>query len=1101
MEERMCQKQVSTIQHSQQQTDIVQTANCHRCKMCSSFSSSSSSSSISSSSSNISSLSGHDTHKQLPRQSSDKKSSGSCFIQQHLQSMFSLLRREETLKMAVRLESTYSGRTRYLVVVSRPGRNLTEECCLLGIDCNKSTTVGLVLKVLADTAITLDGDGGFSVSVCGRQHIFKPVSVQAMWSALQTLYKVSTKAREGNYFEGGNTHDWVTYYEKRIESDRSCINEWHTMNDIESRRPPSPDSLRSKPRERLETERVIRSTLKEIMMSVDLDEVTSKYIRSRLEEQLDMDLREFKSFIDQEMLVILGQMDEATEIFPHVYLGSEWNASNLEELNKNRICYILNVTREIDNFFPGTFDYLNIRVYDDDNTDLLKHWDNTFKYISKVKKENSKVLVHCKMGISRSASVVIAYAMKAYNWDFKKAFEFVRKKRSCIKPNQNFISQLETYQGMLDAMKNKEKLQRSKSETNLKSTFTKSRFHAYNKKKREQNSNDLDERVDKSEKVTVNRTENEYSMLRVYSGTELARLSLRPKSWSPDNLIASEIFSSTGTMSQSLEHLNTANGKLSADSHSSSVSSLSTSPPRIPPAPPLPPIDSRYNLNVRMPCENGLAYSVSQNKIVQLYSAQNQESYNIVARLESITSSQTLTSNRTYHQSEYGYSDAEKSAAAAASASSATTTNTTQITDPQPPLPPSSSHNSTLLNSLTSSSSSSLTSSSSSSTSTSSSYILQIPSQFQGTTSSVTSRSAYKSNAVNLVKKNEALRSIRVPSPLSNRRSGDGLDEKSALPPTPSSPDPSHTRTTSNTPYGVIAPTTATDTCYQSEYVGRRRDEKCLSGPPNLYSVPSSCLVGDKSSSLADDSGFVSSSDNELAKNASSPNVINTVQCASVKHRTNLLERLTNPRPGRLGGNMTTSATDDEGSKGIVLNLKKEFEAKCNVHETRKQRKKYSSQGDDNNNEDARSLPSSPVIEHSRNRNYTSGAQTTTAAVSSEDLSVRKLVGKYEVAKGAKEKKCVKGQPPIPPRKSSLEINLPQSKFAAGKNPSSGVFAPYNRGHKVIGPVVKSLFGNPNEIRSTVTKAANILQQGKTHPLSKLTFCKQRPNPPVYNTM
>lgn len=91
-----------------------------------------------------------------------------------------------------------------------------------------------------------------------------------------------------------------------------------------------------RPRERLETERVIRSTLKEIMMSVDLDEVTSKYIRSRLEEQLDMDLREFKSFIDQEMLVILGQMDAATEIFPHVYLGSEWNASNLEELNKNQ---------------------------------------------------------------------------------------------------------------------------------------------------------------------------------------------------------------------------------------------------------------------------------------------------------------------------------------------------------------------------------------------------------------------------------------------------------------------------------------------------------------------------------------------------------------------------------------------------------------------------------------------------------------------------------------------------------------------------------------------------------------------------------------------
>lgn len=50
------------------------------------------------------------------------------------------------------------------------------------------------------------------------------------------------------------------------------------------------------------------------------------------------------------------------------------------------------------------------------------------------------------MGVSRSASVVIAYAMKAYNWDFKKALEFVRQKRTCIKPNTSFVSQLETYQ-------------------------------------------------------------------------------------------------------------------------------------------------------------------------------------------------------------------------------------------------------------------------------------------------------------------------------------------------------------------------------------------------------------------------------------------------------------------------------------------------------------------------------------------------------------------------------------------------------------------------------------------------------------------------------
>ncbi|XP_006625209.1 protein phosphatase Slingshot-like, partial [Apis dorsata] len=115
------------------------------------------------------------------------------------------------------------------------------------------------------------------------------------------------------------------------------------------------------------------------------------------------------------------------------------------------------------------FTYLNVRVYDDEKTDLLKHWDDTFKYITKAKKEGSKVLVHCKMGVSRSASVVIAYAMKAYNWDFSQAWKHVKEKRNCIKPNNSFLLQLETYQGILDAMKNKEKLQRSKSDTNLKS--------------------------------------------------------------------------------------------------------------------------------------------------------------------------------------------------------------------------------------------------------------------------------------------------------------------------------------------------------------------------------------------------------------------------------------------------------------------------------------------------------------------------------------------------------------------------------------------------------------------------------------------------------
>lgn len=369
-------------------------------------------------------------------------------------------------------------------------------------------------------------------------------------SALQTLHKSSSRAQGAHYFLGGLNHDWVGYYEKGVTSDQSCINEWNAMDSLESKRPPSPDSLTNKE----ETEYLIRSKLKAIMMSVDIDEVTSKYIRQRLEEELAMDLFKFKSYIDQEMLVILGQMDAATEIFPHVYLGSEWNASNLEELQNNGVGYILNVTKEIDNFYPGTFDYLNIRVYDDEKTELLKHWDSTFKYIAQVKDRGSKVLVHCKMGISRSASVVIAYAMKAFNMSLEEALALVKKKRTCIKPNQAFCNQLKTYEGILDASRQRHNiLWRSKSETNLKSSsapISRSTIRSHqnanqNDNVDSSNNNNNNKNVHKStEELTkydpsFNTLSVHVPMSRDFHNIDQSR---RPKSWSPDDHTAGLLF-------------------------------------------------------------------------------------------------------------------------------------------------------------------------------------------------------------------------------------------------------------------------------------------------------------------------------------------------------------------------------------------------------------------------------------------------------------------------------------------------------------------------------------------------------------------------------
>uniref|UniRef100_A0A3Q0S873 Slingshot N-terminal domain-containing protein n=1 Tax=Amphilophus citrinellus TaxID=61819 RepID=A0A3Q0S873_AMPCI len=80
----------------------------------------------------------------LPRGNGSSPSSASRFsqlrskhagdIQQHLQTMFTLLRPEDNIKLAVRLESAHAQVTRYMVVVSTNGRQDTEESVVLGMD-------------------------------------------------------------------------------------------------------------------------------------------------------------------------------------------------------------------------------------------------------------------------------------------------------------------------------------------------------------------------------------------------------------------------------------------------------------------------------------------------------------------------------------------------------------------------------------------------------------------------------------------------------------------------------------------------------------------------------------------------------------------------------------------------------------------------------------------------------------------------------------------------------------------------------------------------------------------------------------------------------
>ncbi|KAF5402872.1 hypothetical protein PHET_03915 [Paragonimus heterotremus] len=369
-------------------------------------------------------------------------------IQDHLKKILSLLRFGDYVQLVVRLqsESSRSNRHRYCCVISTNGKQGTEESAILGIDItDRRATVGLVLPIWQDMSVKLYGDGGFELITKDTEKQFKPVSVQALWAAFQAVNRACQVARTNAYYSRGLTHDWVGYYHSLPASDTYQIQEWLKTDDIDSFNcyvpPPSPISEDStdEEKERAKMEALLR-------------------LRERLEEELGQSLRDYRHFIEEEVLIIYGRMDAASVIFDHLLLGTTFNASNRAELERRSVTHILNVTREVDNFFPGEkYEYRNIRVFDDERSSLLSYFEETHRFINEAKAQGTTCLVHCKMGISRSATTVIAYVMKELNFDLETALAFVKCRRPCVQPNPGFMRELRLYQGILEASSNRHK--------------------------------------------------------------------------------------------------------------------------------------------------------------------------------------------------------------------------------------------------------------------------------------------------------------------------------------------------------------------------------------------------------------------------------------------------------------------------------------------------------------------------------------------------------------------------------------------------------------------------------------------------------------------
>ena len=138
-----------------------------------------------------------------------------------------------------------------------------------------------------------------------------------------------------------------------------------------------------------------------------------------------------------------------TEVYGDLYLGSAYNAACWYTLESLGIKYIINVTAEIDNYYEHCgITYFKIPIKDDNNESIKIYLEDSYDKIDEfLSKKDGKVLVHCYMGASRSASIVAYFTAKKTGADITEVIGNLIERRPVVNPTQQLVADLITHGG------------------------------------------------------------------------------------------------------------------------------------------------------------------------------------------------------------------------------------------------------------------------------------------------------------------------------------------------------------------------------------------------------------------------------------------------------------------------------------------------------------------------------------------------------------------------------------------------------------------------------------------------------------------------------
>ena len=127
-------------------------------------------------------------------------------------------------------------------------------------------------------------------------------------------------------------------------------------------------------------------------------------------------------------------LSQVAKITDHLYLSSFVGATDFN-LTKFNISCIITVCKEVPKVEFKNIESVKLDVVDRPTESLAKYFDFVCDKINEVASKKGTCLVHCVAGVSRSASMVLAYLMKYHRMNLKDAHSFVKSKRPFVSFN------------------------------------------------------------------------------------------------------------------------------------------------------------------------------------------------------------------------------------------------------------------------------------------------------------------------------------------------------------------------------------------------------------------------------------------------------------------------------------------------------------------------------------------------------------------------------------------------------------------------------------------------------------------------------------------